>query len=98
ESVTGVRLPQRPAPGGFSEADVDFAQRLVEHAAVAIENARLVQEVRDANRSKTEFISFVSHELKNPMTSIRGYTDLLRSGQVGELSERQEQVRGTIRA
>ncbi|HLV45095.1 MAG TPA: GAF domain-containing sensor histidine kinase, partial [Aggregatilineales bacterium] len=98
ESVTGLLLLERPAPGGFTEADFDFAQRLVEHAAVAIENARLVQEVRDANRSKTEFISFVSHELKNPMTSIRGYTDLLRSGQVGEISEMQEQFLGTIRA
>src|SRR5690606_5724700 len=49
------------------------------------------------NRSKTEFISFVAHELKNPMTSIRGYTDLLRGGQVGPVTDMQVQFLTTIR-
>ncbi len=53
--------------------------------------------MQDANRSKTEFVSFVAHELKNPMTSIRGYTDLLKGGQVGPVTDMQAQFLGTIR-
>ncbi|MGB4676547.1 MAG: GAF domain-containing protein, partial [Aggregatilineales bacterium] len=94
---SGVLVLEAETPGMLTPADFDFAQRLVEHAAVAIQNARLVQEVRDANRSKTEFISFVAHELKNPMTSIRGYTDLLRGGQVGPVTDMQVQFLTTIR-
>lgn len=84
-------------PGLLDDNDFEFIQRLVEHAAVAIENARLLEEVEAANRSKNEFISFVAHELKNPMTSIRGYTDLLKGGQMGPVSDMQVQFLGTIR-
>jgi signal transduction histidine kinase len=94
----GVLALESDIPDLLTYQDFDFAQRLVEHAAVAIENARLVQEVQDANLSKTEFVSFVAHELKNPMTSIRGYTDLLRGGQVGDVNEMQVQFLSTIRS
>ena len=82
----------------FTDDDFAFIQRLVEHAAVAIDNARLIQGIEQANRDKTQFISTVAHELKNPMTSIRGYTDLLKGGQVGEVTDMQVQFLGTIRS
>ncbi len=94
----GVLLLETHIAGLLDNNDFEFIQRLVEHAAVAIENARLLQEVEEANRSKTEFISFVAHELKNPMTSIRGYTDLLKGGQVGPVNEMQVQFLGTVRS
>lgn len=97
-TAIGALVLETSIPDLFAPLDFEFAQRLVEHAAVAIENARLVQEVQDANRSKTEFISFIAHELKNPMTSIRGYTDLVKSGSVGEINEMQGQFLGTIRS
>ncbi|MCC6905823.1 MAG: GAF domain-containing protein, partial [Anaerolineae bacterium] len=84
--------------GLLSDADLDFVQRLVEHAAVAIENARLLERIEQANRDKTEFISFVAHELKNPMTSIRGYTDLIKGGGVGPITDMQVNFLGTIRS
>jgi signal transduction histidine kinase len=50
-----------------------------------------------ANRSKSEFVSFVSHELKIPMTSIKGYSDLILSGATGQLNENQTSFLTTIR-
>lgn len=50
-----------------------------------------------ANKSKSEFVSAVSHELKLPMTSIKGYSDLMLGGATGELTEGQVEFLTTIR-
>ena len=50
-----------------------------------------------ANKSKSEFVSVVSHELKLPMTSIKGYSDLMLSGATGALNENQANFLNTIR-
>jgi signal transduction histidine kinase len=73
----------------FRPEHAQFASRLADHAAVAIENSRLYEAVRQANRAKSEFVSFVAHELRTPMTSIRGYADMLIKGMVGELAAQQ---------
>ncbi len=80
----------------FRQDHVQFASRLADHAAVAIENARLYEEIRQANRAKSDFISFVAHELRTPMTSIRGYADMLSKGMVGPLSPDQVKFIKTI--
>jgi signal transduction histidine kinase len=49
-----------------------------------------------ANKSKAEFVSFVSHELKLPMTSIKGYSDLMLAGATGPLNEHQVNFLTTI--
>ena len=54
--------------------------QLSDHAAIAIANAQLYDEVQRANLAKSDFVSFVAHDLKNPMTSIKGYSELLAAG------------------
>jgi signal transduction histidine kinase len=75
----------------FRPEHAQLAGRLADHAAVAIENARLYEKVRQANEAKTEFVSFVAHELRTPMTSIRGYADMLAREMVGDLNVQQMQ-------
>ncbi len=78
--------------------DVSFLNRLSDHAAIAIANAQLYAEVQNANAAKSEFVSFVAHELKNPMTSIKGYTELLAGGKVGTINDMQSNFLHTIRS
>jgi signal transduction histidine kinase len=61
------------------------------------ELAEARDEAVEANRSKSEFISVVSHELKLPMTSIKGYSDLMLAGTTGQLNENQVAFLTTIR-
>jgi signal transduction histidine kinase len=98
ERIIGVILLEAERKGVLDQEALDFVVRLADHAAIAMENAGLFEQVRRANDAKTEFVSFVSHELKQPMTSIKGYTDLLVKGVVGEMSEAQLNFMSTIRS
>ncbi len=75
-----------------------FLTRLCSHAAIALSNAILYSEVQQANTAKSEFVSLVSHELKTPMTAIKGYADLIAQGAVGPINEVQSNFLSTIRA
>ncbi len=62
----------------FDEADLAVAQDLADRAAIAIENAQLYRELRDADRRKDEFLATLAHELRNPLAPIRNALQLLR--------------------
>jgi signal transduction histidine kinase len=94
----GILLLENTKGENLGTERQDFLARLCDHAAIAIANAQLYTELHAANLAKSEFISFVSHELKTPMTSIRGFTDLLAKGVVGPVNENQANFLGTIRS
>ncbi len=53
--------------------------------------------VQEIQNMYSQFISFMVHELRKPMTSIRGYADMLDKRVVGELNDMQGQFVSTIR-
>ena len=81
----------------FTETEIQFLSRVSNRASAAIENARLYRAVQQANQAKSKFVSVVTHELRIPMTSIKGYTDLLRQGMVGPVNEQQLNFLDVIR-
>jgi signal transduction histidine kinase len=93
--TVGLVLVERPVPD-FSGTEREALERLADHAAAAAENTRLFQRLRRANDAKSQFVSIVSHELKIPMTSIRGYADLLKQGLIGPVNEKQLEFLRTI--
>jgi PAS domain S-box-containing protein len=70
----------------MNDEKLPLAEILAERAALAIENAKLYTEqvdarrkVEDLSRLKDEFLSIASHELRTPVTSIKGYTQLAKT-------------------
>lgn len=96
--VIGLLLLESTAPECFTAETLAFLTRLSDHAAIAISNAQLYTAVEATNIAKSDFISFVSHELKTPMTSIKGYSDILAQGAVGPVNESQVQFLNVIRS
>lgn len=91
----GVTVLERKDP--FHPAESNFLTYLCNRAAASIENARLYHAVQQANQAKSRFVSVVTHELRVPMTSIKGYADLLRQGVAGTLNEQQHSFIQVIR-
>ncbi len=84
----------------FSQEDVETLTTLAAQAAVAIENARLLEEVQRAynelkelDRMKNDFINIASHELRTPLTIILGYASLLEETASGRAKEQLSVVR-----
>jgi signal transduction histidine kinase len=93
----------------YQRQELDLLRTLANQATVAIANARLYeqvhalsQELEDKVRERTEelrhFVSVVYHELSNPITITRGYTELLLDSQGDSLNDRQKgYLRATLR-
>jgi signal transduction histidine kinase len=83
--------------------EIAFAEDLAGRAAVALDNARLYRNIREADRRKNEFLAMLAHELRNPLAPIRNAVHLLRQpgagpehlGWAGEVIDRQ--VRQLVR-
>jgi signal transduction histidine kinase len=78
----------------FTFSDSKLLSIVASQAAVAINNARLVQELQDANAElseademKTRFMAVASHELRTPLGIIMGYATFLKEEAQGDLSD-----------
>ncbi len=96
-AVIALLVLESTQPNQWDPEHLTFLKRLGNHAAIALANAQLVEAMKVANQAKSEFVSFVSHELKIPMTSIKGYADLLLSSNFGPINEAQTTFLETIR-
>jgi signal transduction histidine kinase len=97
----------------FTSGDVALLRTLAGQTAVALENARLVEDLRRLNaeitalnqaltitnerlaildKTKSDFISISSHELKTPLTQVKGYADILL-----EISQDEADVQEAVR-
>jgi len=97
--VIGVLRALTYQPREFAQKEVDLIQQLANGAAVAIENARLFEEVQkksqeleEAYKTKSAFLNTMAHELRTPLNVLIATMQLFTDGFYGELS--QDQMKG----
>jgi signal transduction histidine kinase len=105
QDVIGVLQVVDETVDRFKPEDLELLEPLAATAAIAIENARLyaeelhraaaltraLEQQRELDRLKNEFLQNISHELRTPLALIMGYAELLNSGELGGLDPDQQE-------
>jgi len=78
--------------GEFSETDEAILVQLAQVAAVALENARLYDQLREQDRRKDEFLATLAHELRNPLAPIRTGLQVLQRDSNAEQANKTRQM------
>jgi len=92
--ILGTLALTRTGPQHYGPADLALAEDLGRRAAVALDNARLYQEVQAALGARDRFLTIAAHELRTPVTAIQGYADLLLRRQARGEASPERQARG----
>jgi signal transduction histidine kinase len=94
DRTVGVLEAVNKHDGQFNESDAVILSVIAAHAAIALNNARLLQttrkaldKVKETNQIKSRFLALASHELRTPLGIIIGYAGFLQQGVTGEQQE-----------
>ena len=93
-------------PNAFNRSDIQLMTIAAAQVSIAISNARLFEELeeraeelaeayeelKESDRLKDELVQNVSHELRTPLTFVKGYVDLLLDGEMGLVSNEQQEA------
>jgi signal transduction histidine kinase len=91
----GVIKVFSPTVRRFGPEEADLLGALAAAAAVALTNARLYREAREAVRARDEFLSVAAHELKTPLAGLIGNAQLLARTQARGLLTEERVARST---
>lgn len=89
-----VRVEANPAASPAEESEVQHTvQELLQEREITYRNLLAAYlRLQEVNRQKTVFLASAAHELKTPLAVIKGYYDLLLSGSLGRLTEKQRDI------
>lgn len=95
--LTSVTLVLTAVAGIYLNRSVRNEIKQREHIEeLAKELARANKRLRKLDKAKSEFVSIASHQLRSPLTAMRGYASMLLEGSYGKIPKKAEQVIGRI--
>jgi signal transduction histidine kinase len=79
DRILGTLTLLSDTPGRrYSQDDLTLTDVLARRAALAADNARLFREAQEALAVREEFLTSISHDLRTPLTSAKGFAQLLQ--------------------
>ena len=72
----------------FGTDELSTLRAYANSVAAGLERARVTERMAAIESNKSQFLNLASHELRGPITVIRGYVSMLESGLFGKLNER----------
>lgn len=103
EKTVGVMSFSGKKPHVFSLSESQLIQSIARHLGIAVENATLFDEIKrkteeleKSNRVKDAFLGAISHELRSPLTVVKGYTAMIQDGMFGEVNHETKKALGTV--
>src|SRR5204863_8316122 len=98
-TIMVLRYEVRP----FSARQIALLETFADQAVIAIENARLFQEIETKSREleiasqhKSDFLANMSHELRTPLNAIIGFSEVLYERMFGEINDKQAEYLSDI--
>jgi signal transduction histidine kinase len=92
--VVQLELPVKEQSVAATEAATQATvQELLQEREITYRNLLAAYlKLQEVNRQKTVFLASAAHELKTPLAVIKGYYDLLLTGSLGRLSDKQQDI------
>jgi signal transduction histidine kinase len=101
--LLGGLIVNRKSAGEFAPDVIELLKTFATQSALAIQNARLFQEIEDKSRQletasqhKSEFLANMSHELRTPLNAIIGFSEVLSERMFGEINDKQAEYLSDI--
>ena len=79
-------------PDTYEKIHQDIFIQIANQLSTLIEKSRYLQQLLELNELKNKFLGMATHDLRNPLSSIKGYLDLFLTGSLGELTLDQREV------
>ncbi|OLD48722.1 MAG: hypothetical protein AUG06_11945 [Actinobacteria bacterium 13_1_20CM_2_65_11] len=76
----------------FGDDEVSRLRQYAGSIAASLDRVTLNMRIQDLEKAKTEFMNIASHELRGPMTVIKGYLTMLEGGSLGTLEPKAQSV------
>lgn len=82
----------------FGTDEISQLNAYANSVTAGLERARVTERMAAIESNKTQFLNLASHELRGPVTVIRGYVSMLQDGLLGVLNERGKKAAGVMAA
>lgn len=100
QPIGALTLVMSHSGRALSERDLRVVEDVARRIAMAVEHARLYDDIQKASLAKDEFLAILSHELSTPLTIILGWSGIVSQPDVSseELQRGIEAIRGSALA